>query len=105
MALNNSFLTYSLVSAFFIFGTSGAFAWTSPAPSPTPAPSATTTTTSTAPISDGRPIDAQHCPNWVVESALGEQCDDGNCTNGDGCTFECKSESNSAAGAGTATMP
>ncbi|XP_064650054.1 pappalysin-1-like [Lineus longissimus] len=34
-----------------------------------------------------------YCGNGIVESTLGEACDDGNALNGDGCTLECKVES------------
>ena len=32
------------------------------------------------------------CGNGIVEAAIGEQCDDGNLVNGDGCSRDCKKE-------------
>ena len=99
MVLNKSFLTYSLVSAFFVFGTSGAFAWTSPTqPAPTqPAPATTTspitTTTSAGPC----------CGNRMAESP--EQCVDGNTIDGDGCSCTCQLESARPADAFASSAP
>lgn len=38
------------------------------------------------------PIPAAFCGDGIVDPIYGEQCDDGNTANGDGCSSECQTE-------------
>jgi MYXO-CTERM domain-containing protein len=40
------------------------------------------------------------CGDWTLNAAAGEQCDDGNGTDGDGCTATCQKEASGSGGAG-----
>ena len=40
------------------------------------------------------------CGDWTLNAAAGEQCDDGNDTDGDGCTATCQKEASGSGGAG-----
>ena len=112
MFLIRFFLAFSLVSLFFI--SNNAFAqmpMPSASPSPTPSP-----TPSPSPTPTGRPPDAftspspspapvAVCGNWICETYAGEQCDDGNLANGDGCSSTCQIEPTSTASPSPSPMP
>ncbi len=43
---------------------------------------------------------APSCGDWALNAAAGEQCDDGNASDGDGCSATCQKEASGSGGAG-----
>jgi fibro-slime domain-containing protein len=62
--------------------------------SPKPTPEASTTCSDAGGAGDGSCTDAVGCGNGKIDPGLGEQCDDGNTTPGDGCSADCQLEPN-----------
>ena len=91
MVLNKSFLAYSLVSAFFVFGTGGAFAQMPmpPGPTPTPTPAPTISpmpmqSPTDSPTPTDSPMPTGYCGDGIIQAP--ETCDDHNNYWGDGCS-------------------